>query len=120
MQPLNDSIAVLPTWRQQVSHSCPEDWRHFVMLEVPPGSDGHAIRVRCDDFCAYRFHSRDWTASGLPFVDGRPCWSGYWFENKCDAACFAIREKAFGAICSWDPGFDTGLARYRQRRQEFA
>jgi hypothetical protein len=46
----------------------------------------HELDVEFDDIAKGQFYSRDWTKSGIPFIDeGEIYWSGFWFQYKDDA-----------------------------------
>lgn len=51
-----------------------------------------------DNIAVGRFYQRDWTESGIPFVnDGETYWSGWWFEYAADRDRFVAWEGASDA-----------------------
>jgi len=61
------------------------------------------IRNAFDDISAGLFGSRDFTSSGLPFVDSQDLyWSGWWFQFKEDAVLF---QKTYGGYGTWQDEF---------------
>lgn len=49
------------------------------------GKSSREMAIAFDDVAAGRFYYRDWTDSGLPFVDGGESYrSAFWFQTKAD------------------------------------
>ena len=110
------------TWLRMIPHNYGamwfRDWWAFVMTEQKGRLTSHEMRVWADNHCQRRFHSRDWTKSGLPFVIEKEFYySGFWFELPRDARRFRdrYRESAF-AVGSWEPWFDAVVDGKNQRR----
>ena len=65
-----------------------------VFLSVEKGKDKSSrdLAIETDDWCKGNFYYRDWTQSGLPFVDeGEIYNSRFWFQFQVDAEEFAKR-----------------------------
>ena len=65
--------------------------KHFVMLEIKKGHNksSRALATQFDDISKGFFYYRDWTSSGMPWLDENEIyWSGFWFEHLGDAKIF--------------------------------
>lgn len=81
---------------QKVNHTdCP-----FVSLAMKRGYvDSRKIAIEFDDIATGKCYYRDWTESGLPFVnEGETYQSGFWFEKLSDAQEF---QKRYGGMGNW-------------------
>ena len=62
---------------------------HKFVVVKGKGRSSHRIASDWDDSATERFYHRDWTSSGLPFVDdGETYWTGFWFESKAERERF--------------------------------
>lgn len=66
----------------------------FVKLLIRNKTDKSSADItrEFDDIAQGRFYTRDWTSSGLPFVDvGEVYTAGFWFQKREDAYEFVKR-----------------------------
>ena len=79
---------------------CWPDWEKFddkpsfVEFDCVKGSGRQSrdLAIEIDDWAKGQFYYRDWTKSGLPFVDdGEVYHSCFWFQYKADADEFQKR-----------------------------
>ncbi|MCK5605799.1 hypothetical protein KAR91_28140 [Candidatus Pacearchaeota archaeon] len=102
---------IIPSWNRQcrgeVLLDCPEWCDNYVHLEHKGNPHrSHMLRVMCDDAFQHRFYSRDYTSSGIPFVDETEVyWSGWWFESRAEALAFIVVARDYGAIGVWQPSY---------------
>lgn len=76
----------------------------FVLHELVRGeTESRTMAIEFDDISEGAFYYRDWTSSGIPFLnDGEVYWSGFWFQLKTDAIAF---QEKFGGVGTWQENF---------------
>jgi hypothetical protein len=80
----------------------------FVLLEhtrdkSKTQTESESILREFDDLATGLFGFRDWTSSGLPFVNNEEkYWSGWWFQFREDAKNF---QERYGGKGTWQPNF---------------
>lgn len=81
------SLDNYPGWEvERVEHGRPIP--AFVKLTHTRGAgdvESHALAAAWDDIAEHDFYQRDWTDSGIPFVNGgETYWSGWWFATLAE------------------------------------
>lgn len=78
-----------PNW-DKPNGTEPVELRRSIVHNVDRSS--HDIAVEVDDWCEGKFYFRDFTTSGLPFVDdGEVYQCVFIFEKECDVVEFDAR-----------------------------
>lgn len=92
-------LAGWPGWDKDPASG--EPWGVFLVVRKGQGGSSRDMAVEWDDLSAAPFYYRDWTDSGLPFVEeGEAYRSGFWFARRADRDAFLQR---FGGSPCWPP-----------------
>jgi hypothetical protein len=115
------NLEIAETWTRKVAMGVlfPDEWcDNYVHLECIGARLSHPLMVETDDKIVGRFYSRDYTSSGLPFVDDNEIyWSGYWFEFRHDAEFFMKSIAAdYKPVGVWEPNYPEEINTRNKKR----
>ena len=114
-------LEIAATWDKKLAMGSriPEEWcDNYVHLECVGAKLSHPLMVMTDNSIVGRFYSRDYTSSGLPFVnEDEVYWSGYWFEFRHDAEFFMKFIAAdYKPVGVWEPNYQEEIKLRNKRR----